>query len=76
MKAIPTAAARERVQKFRKKFKTHKEAAEAAGCTEAQMSHALSGRAPICPSIQRAVGICRATLYVDVASIPDGFTHS
>lgn len=75
MKILTTTAARERVQKFRNKHKTHKDAATAAGCTEAQMSSALSGRGPICPSLQQAAGISRAAVYIDVAELPEGYTH-
>lgn len=76
MKILSLEQARTKVQAFRNKHATHKAAAEAAGCTESQISHALRLRSPICPALQQAAGISRATVYVDVAEVPDGYTHT
>lgn len=75
MKILKIDDAVARVQKFRDSYDTHKAAAKAAGCTEAQMSHALRGKGPICPSLQAAAGIKRVAVYVDVPNVPAGFTH-
>lgn len=75
MKILKIDDAVARVQKFRDSYDTHKAAAKAAGCTEAQMSHALRGKGPICPSLQAAAGIKRVAVYVDTPDVPAGFTH-
>lgn len=75
MKILSLDTARAKVQKYRDRFDTHKAAAEAAGCTEAQVSHALRGKSPICPSLQKAAGISRVTVYVDTDEVPTGYTH-
>lgn len=64
MKVLTKQDVLRRIEKFCQPYVTYKAAADAIGCTPAQLSRALADSEPPCPAILKKIGIARETLYV------------
>lgn len=52
-----------KIRKYTDRFKTFAAAAEAIGCTKAQLTLARTGQQPPCPAILAAIGVERMKVY-------------
>jgi hypothetical protein len=64
MKVLTKQEVLKRIEEFCKPYVSYAAAAEAFGCTPAQLSDARNDRAPVCPAILKKLRISRERLYV------------
>ena len=64
MKVLTKQEVLKRIENFCKPYISYAAAAEAIGCTSAQLSEARNDKAPPCPAILKAIGVARQPLYV------------
>ena len=64
MKVLTKQEVLRRIEDFCKPYVTYNAAAEAIGCSPAQLSDARQDRCPPCPAILKKINVSRETLYV------------
>lgn len=63
MKVLTKQEVLKRIENYCKPYISYVAAAEAIGCTSAQLSEARNDKAPPCPAILKAIGVTRQPLY-------------
>lgn len=64
MKVYTPASVQKKIQEFTDGYRTYREAAEAIGCTETQLSMCRRGKILPPPSVLKAIGLERLPIYV------------
>lgn len=64
MKVLTKQEVLRRIEEVCKPYVTYQAAADAIGCSAAQLSDARQDRCPPCPAILKKIGVQRERLYV------------